>query len=133
MLDSLIKKYKMNNSLMKKKGQILIDSSFTPVEIFVLEYVLEANESVKYRLIKEEDFINDKKSLIIWGDYLNIVDKQEVVNIKNIKNIKLKYSDYILYGNSDNFEEYKRLLIKMFEMEILEYENRETILFERAC
>ena len=121
----------MNNSLIKKTQTFLIDSSFTPVEIFALEHCLKETEGIKFKLLKEEE-LADKKSLILWGDNLNIVQNKEVINIKDINKIKLKQSGYIIYGISDSIEEYKKMLSDTFKIEILEYENSETILFERA-
>ena len=133
-LEKIIKKNKMNNHLIRKNHIFLIDKSFSPVEIFALEYCLKALESIKYTLIKEETLIEERNALIIWQDLINIMEKAKLINIKDISKEegKLKGKNYILYGISDKFEEHKDYLSKVLEINLLEYENSDTILFERA-
>ena len=134
MLESIIKKYRINNSIFRKKHIFLIDNSYTPVERFALEYCLKNLESIKYELVKEEDLLNEKNALVIWDEQINIVEKSKVINIKTISSLKkdLKNKNYILIGCSDRFEEHKNKLSQLLEIEILEYENSDTILFDRV-
>ena len=124
----------MNNSIIRKSHTFLIDRSFTPAELFTLEHCIEATQSIKHKLIKEEELIPSKKALILWGNQLNLLKNKQVINIADLKktSINLKEESLILYGNSENFEEYKELIENTLKINILEYENNETLLFEKA-
>jgi len=49
-----------------------------------------------------------------------------------INDAELSKKEYILIGGSTKWEEHKRHLEKKFDINIMEYENSETILFERV-
>jgi len=131
-LRAIIRKHKINNHILRKNHIFLIDKSFSPVEIFALEYCLKSLESIKYTLIKEETLVNDKNALIIWQNTLNVVEKGIIININKVHNINLKANSYVLYGISEKLEDHKKRLSETLKINILEYENSETILFEGA-
>ena len=123
----------MNEGIFKLNLNILINNNFTPTDIFVLEYILTKLANVKYKIIKEESLLKDKNTIIIWNDYLNFVEKEQFTNIKEMKNINIILKkNNILVGISPNLEKNKKILEEYFKINILEYENSETILFERV-
>jgi len=123
----------MNENLFKINLTILINNSYTPADIFVLEHVLTKLINVKHKIINEETLIKEKNIIIIWDDYINIVDKRLSINIKDLnkENITLK-DDAKIVGISSNLDQNIKQLEEYFEINIFEFENTETLLFERV-
>ena len=130
-LEEVIKRNKMNDGILKTNLKILINETITPAEKFTLEHVLSRLINVKYELISEESLINDKDILIMWSD--NIYYQKSKANINEVKKSTFSIKkEIILVGMSDNFEKNKEILERVFKINIFEYENSDTILFERA-
>ncbi len=64
----------------------------------------------------------------MWEDIINIPHKKSNVTINNINNF-LKEDQYIIIGCSDNWLEN---IAKIKAINLFEYENSNTILFELA-
>ena len=124
---------KVNARLLKSKVKVLVSGALSPAERFLFEYVFSALPNIKYELIKEESLLTEKSVVLMWDDYLNIVNKNFVFNIRDLDNIKIgKTKEFILMGVSASYAENKALIINKFKVRILEYENHETVLFERV-
>ena len=124
----------MNEGLLKNNISILISKTFSPAEIFLFEYALKEIINIKYKLVFEEDLIKEKPALIIWDNYLNIVDKGVVIHSDNLSQFKntLLNQEYYLFGLGEHYENIKLLITKVSKAKVLEYENSDMILFERA-
>ena len=121
-------------TLLRLKINFLISKNWSPAEVFLIDYVAKSLNNVKHCLLFEEDLINDKKAIIIWDDYLNIISKKMVVNLQELlKNKENIFNDqHILIGLSDKFDYYQEELNKAFKIPVLTYENSDRILFERV-
>jgi len=69
--------------------------------------------------------------IIIWDNYINFVNKDMFFNIKEKIPQELT-GTFIAIGISENFEGIITNLIEDLNIKILEYENKELFLFERA-
>ncbi len=122
-LEKTIKKYKLNNLLLKNKIYILIPSYYNKTDIFLLNYTFKNLNYYKYYFIKENtlyDYLLNENNIIIdlWDNYgektfyienqivtipidkkdINITEKQLIINNteqkKHLKNKNVIYLEY---------------------------------------
>jgi len=122
---------KIGYSLFKTKINILVSNKLTPAEYFLYDYVARHVPNIKYRFIKEESLLENKKEIIIWDEYLTI--NGVLTNVKQTSNYNKRLSkECILIGISDKYNEIQEKLSKPFKTTFLEYETGEVTLFERV-
>ena len=80
--------------------------------------------------IIENSLIKDD-ILIMWSENLYYKDYNAHINEIKKTTFPIK-KEIILVGISDNYERNKEILERVFKINIFEYENSDTILFERA-
>lgn len=129
LLETFFNKHKVNEGLLKTKIYIIVSKTFSPAELFLFEHIFKALMNIKAVIIFEEDLIKDKKEVIIWDNYLNLIKQKRIINLAEINELEIK--DIILIGISEHYQKYKDDLTKKMKINILEYENSDTILFER--
>ena len=132
LLNKILKENLINNKLFKTKIYLLLNKNLNPSENFCFKYVFNNILNINYKIIYEENLLKEKNELILWEDYLYFKSKLININDKNAIKKDLENKNYILIGNSSNWEKYKQSLEDNLKNEILEYENSHTILFERV-
>lgn len=133
-LNKIFSKYKINTNLFKTKIIFLISKALNPAELFCFKYVFNEITNINYKIVYEEECIKEKNEIIIWGNLISLPFNQKTLEITDNKDLKkyLKNKKCLLIGNSDNLEEVKEKIFEITSHSILEYENSDTIIFERA-
>ena len=121
-LNKVLYKHRLVNSLFRVKVKILIYEKMSPSEIYLFKNLFRFTSNVITEIVNVNRYFK--------GNYLLVSDNIVYENNKVLK--KLKDNDYILVGNSDNFEEIKLFIEKKYKVNILEYENSDTIIYERV-
>jgi len=121
-LNKIVNKHKLINSLFRVKVKILIFEKMSPSEIYLFKYSFKFTSNVVTEIVNV--------SKLFKGNYLLVSGNIVYMNNKVLK--KLKKCDYILIGNSDSFEDIKNSLEKKYQVRILEYENSDTIIYEKV-
>ena len=131
-LNKILKENLINNKLFKTKIYLLLSKMTIPAELFCLEFVFNNLLNINYKIIYEETLLKEKNEIIMWEDYLYTDSKSYSINDKDLIKKNLTSKNYILIGNSSNWDEYKTNLENNLGGKLLEYENSKTILFERV-
>ena len=120
-LNKIVNKYKVINSLFRIKIKILIFEKLTPSEYYLFKNTFKFTTNIIVELINVNKYFKNNY-LIISG---NLV-------YSNNKVLKKLYSkEYILIGNSDNFDLIKKNIENKYKVNLLEYENSDTIIYEK--
>ncbi len=120
-INKIVNKYKVNNTLFRVNINILVFERLSPSNIYLLKNAFKSISNFKVEIINVSRYF-DNNYIFISGDIIYYDNKV----LKNIKN-----GSYILIGNSDHFQEYKKSLEKRYKIDILEYENSNTIIYEK--
>lgn len=131
-LNKILKENLINNKLFKTKIYLLLSKRTSPAELFCFEFVFNNLLNINYKIIYEETLLKEKNEIIMWEDYLYTDSKSYSINDKDLIKKNLTSKNYILIGNSSNWDEYKTNLENNLGGKLLEYENSKTILFERV-
>ena len=95
---------------------------------FVFKNILNINYVIKY----EEDLLKEKNEIILWEEQLYLKSKTFSINCKEEIITNLQNNNFILIGSSSNWANYKNDIEDIIDNKIYEYENSQTILFERV-
>lgn len=121
----IINKNNIIKNFFKTEIKILVYEKITPAEEYLYKKLFDSISNVNVKLV----FVNN----LLDGDNHIFVCGKEIYYQQNIlKELVNRDNEYILVGNSDKLELIKDKLIKRFKINILLYENSNTILFEKA-
>lgn len=121
-IENIVNKYKIINTLFRIKIKILIFEKLSPSEIYLFKNLFKYVSNVIVEIVNVNKVFN--------GSYL-FVSGNKVYYNNSVVN-KLKHQDYILIGKSNNFNLLKSKLEEKYKISILEYENSETYIFENV-
>lgn len=121
-MNKIFVKNKLNDSFFKTKIYVLIYEKLSPSEIFLIKSLFK-NMNISYIKIVHASSILQNNIIFISGNNLYYKD-QKLIFLKPKDN-------YILVGYNNNLNKIKEELIKKYKINILEYENSNTILFEK--
>ena len=131
-LNDIFKMLKINNKMTKVKIIFLISKSLTPSEIFCFESVQKELLNTNSQNIFEEELIREPEEILIIEKSVYV--KNLLIDIDKIdSNTKNKFqSSKILVGISNDWNTSKKNLENKIKKKLMEYENFQTILFERV-
>lgn len=121
-INKICLKYKINESFFKTKIYVLIFEKLSPSEIFLIKSLFKNINNSNIKIVHATSLISDNV-IFNSGEYLYYKD-QKLNKINN-------KDTYILAGYCINIDKVKKSLIKKYKINILEYENSNTILFEK--
>ena len=94
----------------------------SPSEIYLFKNAFKSITNAVVEIINVYRYF-DSNYIFISGETLYYGNK---------KLDNLKKGEYVLVGNSDNYESVRDYLIKKYKVKILEYENSNTIIYEKV-
>ena len=121
-LNRIVNKYKIINSLFRIKVKLIVFERLSPSEVYLYNNAFKSVSNIFVEIIDVNRFFN--------GNFIFI--SGEIIYYDNKKLKNLKRGDYILVGNSNNYDKLKNDLIKKYKVNILEYENSNTFLYEKV-
>lgn len=121
-LNYIVNKYKIINTIFRIKIKILLFEKKSPSEIYLIRKAFQEIGNFNIREINPTRYF-DNDALFISG---------KNVYYKGNKIKKLPKGKYILIGNSDNYDEIKKHLINKYHIDLYEYENSNTIIYEKV-
>lgn len=114
----------MLNSFFAKKIAILLFEFISPAQEYLYKRLFLSKYNFKIKLIYVNELFNQKNIIYISGMRLYY---------KNDKNNKLKPGeDYLLIGNSPFYNKIKNELINTKKVNLYEFENSSTIIYEKV-
>ncbi|MDD4187467.1 MAG: hypothetical protein PHX04_01665 [Bacilli bacterium] len=87
--------------------------------------------NINYQIINDETLLKEDNEIILWEEQLYLNTKSFSINCQDQLKLNLEKQNYILIGNSSNWETFKEKLENL-NIKIYTYENSHTILFERV-
>lgn len=120
LLNEIVNKYKIINSIFKTKIIILNFEEVFPSEMFLRKNLFKKIINVNAKIINAYEILDDRH-IFISGNVSYY--KGKVVD-------KLNKKCYIVVGDSSTKDKIKNSLIKKYKIKLLEYENSNTILYE---
>ncbi len=121
-LNKILVKYKIVNTLFRIHVKVLVFEKMSPSEIYLFKSAFKSITNAVVEIINVYRYF-DSNYIFISGDTLYYGNK---------KLDNLKKGEYVLVGNSDNYESVRDYLIKKYKVKILEYENSNTIIYEKV-
>ena len=118
----ILNKYKILNSIFRIKIKILIFENMSPSDIYLFKNLFKVISNVSIEIISVYSYFNDK-TIFISGDKIYYKNKL----LKNIEE-----GIFTLVGISEDFELVKERLEKKHKIKIFEYENNDTIIYEKV-
>lgn len=121
-LNKIVSKYKIINTLFRINVKLLLFERMTPSEIYLYKSAFKSVSNIVVEVINVYRYF-DSNYLFISG------------NIIYYDNKPLKYlkkGEYVLVGNSNDYDSIRLKLVKRFKINILEYENSDTIIYEKV-
>ncbi len=121
-LNKILVKYKIVNTLFRIHVKVLVFEKMSPSEIYLFKNAFKSITNAVVEIINVYRYF-DSNYIFISGETLYYGNK---------KLDNLKKGEYVLVGNSDNYENVRDYLIKKYKVKILEYENSNTIIYEKV-
>ena len=121
-LNKIVNKHNLINSLFRIKFKILIFERLSPSEIYLFKNLFNFTSNIIVEIVNVGKIFNENY-IILSGD---------LIYYENRILKKIKKGEYILIGNSDNFNIIKNKLEKKYKIDCLEYENSRTYIYENV-
>lgn len=119
-IKDIVNKYKVINNIFKTKIIILNFEEYSPSENYLRRKLFKSIMNVDAKIVNIYELFDDKH-IFISGN---------IIYYKGKSKITLKKDNYIIVGNSINYNLIKEEIIKKYKINLLEYENSNTILYE---
>ena len=121
-LEKIVYKYKVINNLFKVKVTVIIFEKLNPSEEYLIKLAFNKVANINAQIIYVNQYF-ENNYIFISGDLLYI--HNHILN-------HLNKGTYILIGNSLNYFDYIKKLTNKYKVKILEYENSNTIIYEKV-
>ncbi len=121
-LNKILNKYNIINTLFKVNVKLLLFEKLTPSEVYLCKSAFKSISNVSVDVINIYRYFDDNY-LFISGNILYFENKPLKV---------LKKGEYILVGNSSDYNEIREQLINKYKIKLLEYENSDMIIYEKV-
>ncbi len=121
-LGKIVNKYKIINTLFKVNVKVLLFEKVSPSEIYLYKNAFKSISNIGVEIINVYRYF-DINYLFISGNIIYYDNKP----LKN-----LKKGEYVLVGNSNDYDEIRNYLVKKYKINLLEYENSDTIIYEKV-
>ncbi len=121
-LNNIILKNRIIKSIFRIKIKILIFEECSPSEIYLIKKAFNSISNFDTQIVYINRYFEDN-TIFISGK--NLYYKNKV--LKNIKK-----GEYVLIGNTNDYDYLKKTLTNKFKIELLEYENSNTIIYEKV-
>ena len=121
-LSKIVNKHKIINTLFRVHVKLLLFEKMSPSEVYLCKSAFKSISNIAVDVVNVYRYF-DNNYLFVSGD---------VIYFENKPLEKLKKGEYILVGNGNNYDELRQRLIKKYKISILEYENSDTIIYEKV-
>lgn len=121
-LNKILNKYNIINTLFKVHVKLLLFEKLTPSEVYLCKNAFKSISNVSVDVINIYRYFDDNY-LFVSGNILYFENKPLKV---------LKKGEYILVGNSSDYNEIREQLINKYKIKLLEYENSDMIIYEKV-
>lgn len=123
LLSKIFNKYKLISSFFKIKIKVIIFEMMSPSNIFLFKNAFNNITNLNVELINITSYFEDNTIFISGNKFY--------YNEKPLKKLNNKQK-YYLVGNSNEINEVKQTLEKNYKINILIYENNNTIIYEKV-
>lgn len=121
-LNKIVNKYKVVNTLFRVNVKILLFEKMSPSEIYLYKNLFKNISNVIVEVINVYRYF-DENYLFVSGDIIYFDNKPLKL---------LKKGKYVLVGNSNDYEIIRKKLMKKYKIEVFEFENSQTIIYEKV-
>ncbi len=121
-LNKVVNKYKVINTLFRVKISVLVFQSISPSELYLIKNLLRGFSNILVDVIYVSNMF-DNNYIFISGDEIYFNNKPLY---------RLKRESYILVGNTENFDIIKDNLERKYKIKLLSFENSNTLIYEKV-
>lgn len=123
LLSRIFYKYKLISSFFKIKIKVIIFEMMSPSNIFLFKNAFNNITNLNVEIVNITRYFEDNTIFISGNKFY--------YNEKPLKKLENK-QEYYLVGNSNQINEIKQKLEKNYKINILIYENNNTIIYEKV-
>lgn len=121
-LNKTLNKYKIINTLFRVHVKLLLFEKMTPSEIYLCKSAFKNISNIAVDVVNVYRYF-DNNYLFVSGD---------IIYFENKPLKTLKKREYVLVGNSNDYDDIREKLIKKYKINLLEYENSDMIIYEKV-